>query len=268
MRSLTRGRAAAVGVGALSMLLAASVQATAEEPAAPMPTAGDTVATPTADGAVATPTGGGTAGTASGRPHRRNVDGRRHRRNGEGRRHRGPAPTRDAPTPPVNAPTPTLEEPTPTATAGGTSGRMVTVRVTSFGFNDNDDGNGHFGTAVIAHPSVHSQATESSGRFDDPITFASDAAEFAPGTMIYVPYLRKYFVMEDDCVACSEDWDKGIAHVDLWMGPSSGQPETALSDCQDSVTRSSAAIEVSPGSGRPVDTTPMFTGGRCTVHLH
>jgi hypothetical protein len=175
---LTRGRAVAVGVGAVSMVLAASVQATAEEPAAPLPTAGDTVATPTADGAVATPTGDGTLRTASGR-HKRNVDVRHHRRNGEGgRRHRGPAPTRDAATP---TPTPTR---TRTQTAAGTSGRMVTVRVTSFGFNDNDDGNGHFGTAVMAYPSVHSQATESSGRFNDPITFATDAGEFAPGTMI------------------------------------------------------------------------------------
>ena len=145
---------------------------------------------------------------------------------------------------------------------------MVTVRVTSFGFNDNDDGNGHFGTAVIAHPTVHSQATESSGRFNDPITFATDTGEFAPGTTIYVPYLQKYFVMEDGCVACSEDSANGIAHVDLWMGPSSRQPETVLRNCQNAITRSSATIEISPGSGRPVDTTPMFTDGRCTVHLH
>ena len=288
MRSLTRGRAAAVGVAAVSLVLAPSVQAIAGYQSAPTPPAGDAVATPTADDAVATPTADdavaaptaegpvaatsttdGTARTASGRQNR-NVDTRRHRRNGEGRGHREPAPRRDASTHKVADRVLTLDQPklTPMPTAGGTRGRMVTVMVTSFGFNDNDDGNGHFGTAVIAHPTVHSQATESSGRFDDPITFASDAGEFAPGTMIYVPYLQKYFVMEDGCVACSEDSDNGIAHVDLWMGPSSRQPETVLRNCQNSITRSSATIEVSPGSRRPVDTTPMFTDGRCTVHLH
>jgi hypothetical protein len=272
MRTLTRGRAAAVGVAAaVSMVLPASVQAIADDQYAPTPTADDTVVTPTADDTVVTPTaddtvvtptagdtvvtppGDGTARTTSGRRPKRNVHGRRHSRNGAERR-RGPAPTRDAPT--------------PTRTPTGTSGRKVTVRVTSFGFNDNDDGNGHFGTAVIAYPTVHSHATESSGRFDDPITFASDAGEFAPGTMIYVPYLQKYFVMEDGCVACSEASDNGIAHVDLWMGPSSRQPETVLRNCQNAITRSSATIEVSPKLGRPVDTTPMFTDGRCTVHLH
>jgi hypothetical protein len=268
MRSLTRGRAAAVAVGALSILLAASVQAIAGDESAPWPTAGDTVATPTADGAVTMPTTDGTARTASGRRHKRNVDGRRHKRNVDERRHRGSAPTREAPTPTADHPTPRLDKPTPTPTAARTRGQMVTVRVTSFGFNDNDDGKGHFGTAVIAYPSVHSQATESSGRFDDPITFASDAGGFAPGTMIYLPYLQKYFVMEDGCVACSEDSANGIAHVDLWMGPSSRQPETVLRNCQNAITRSSVTIEVSPKPGRPVDTTPMFTDGRCTVHLH
>src|SRR4051794_27168565 len=230
MRSLTRGRAGAVGVGALSILLAASVQAIAGDESAPWLTASDTVATATADGAVATPTTDGTAATpttdgtartASGRRHKRNVDGRRHKRNVDRRRHRGSAPTREAPTPTADHPTPRLDKPTPTPTAARTRGRMVTVRVTSFGFNDNDDGNGHYGSAVIAYPSVHSQATESSSRFDDPITFASDAGGFAPGTRIYLPYLQKYFVMEDGCVACSEDSANGIAHVDLWMGPSS-----------------------------------------------
>ena len=41
-----------------------------------------------------------------------------------------------------------------------------------------------------------------------------------PGTLMYVPALRKYFVMEDDCEECDHNWKHGRKwHMDLWMGP-------------------------------------------------
>lgn len=57
----------------------------------------------------------------------------------------------------------------------------------------------------------HEIATEGKGTFDDPNTFATAArdagspAEFAPGTRIYVPEVRKYFVMEDQCYECGKE---------------------------------------------------------------
>jgi hypothetical protein len=145
--------------------------------------------------------------------------------------------------------------------------QTINVNVTSYGYNDNDDGNGHFGTAVIAYPQIHSQATEDLGTYDQPTTFATDQGEFAPGTRIYVPYLQKYFIMEDGCAECSSDWQNGVYHVDLWMGPASSQPEPALDDCEASITQNSDII-VNPDPGLPVDTTPMFSNGQCTVVQH
>ncbi|GAB2699903.1 hypothetical protein [Kitasatospora kifunensis] len=144
--------------------------------------------------------------------------------------------------------------------------QTVSAYVTSYGYND--DGNGHYGTAQIAYPQIHQQATEGSGAYNDPSTFATDQNEFAPGTIIYVPHLQKYFIMEDGCTECSQDWQNGKYHVDLWMGPASSQPEPALDDCEASITRDSAEIIANPDSGLPVDTTPMFSNGQCTAVTH
>lgn len=153
------------------------------------------------------------------------------------------------------------------AAAAHADAQTINVLVTSYGFNDNDDGNGHFGTDVIAYPQIHSVATEDLGTYDQPSTFATDAGEFAPGTIIYVPHLEKYFIMEDGCVECSADWRNGNYHVDLWMGPDSMQPEPALDNCEASITGNFDII-ANPDPGLPVDTTPMFSGGQCTVNTY
>ncbi len=55
---------------------------------------------------------------------------------------------------------------------------------------------------------------------NDPITFAGVKEREAPGTIIYIAKLRKYFVMEDDCEECKHDWEKKQKyHIDLWQGP-------------------------------------------------
>ncbi|HEV2374172.1 MAG TPA: hypothetical protein VGS19_18700 [Streptosporangiaceae bacterium] len=146
--------------------------------------------------------------------------------------------------------------------------QTINVLVTSYGYNDNDDGMGHFGTAQIAYPQIHTIATEDLGTYSQPVTFATDANEFAPGTIIYVPHLEKYFIMEDGCAECTTDWSNGTYHVDLWMGPDDGlQPEPALADCEASITGNFDII-VDPDPSLPVDTTPMFVDGRCTVNTY
>jgi hypothetical protein len=153
---------------------------------------------------------------------------------------------------------------------GDGGGRPQATYITSYGYNDNDDGQGHFGTAAIAYPSSkHPIATESSGSFDDPVTFATDPRELAPPTLIYVPHVRKYFVMEDGCAECTVDWNNGQKwRTDLYMGPNNAlQPEPALADCEASITRNTT-IYINPGPGYPVDTQKMFDNGRCTVHIY
>ena len=46
-----------------------------------------------------------------------------------------------------------------------------------------------------------------------------------PGTKVWVPRVKKYFIMEDGCDECSEDWNghgpnggPGLRHIDLWLG--------------------------------------------------
>lgn len=146
-------------------------------------------------------------------------------------------------------------------------GRVQRAYFTAYGYNDNDDGAGHFGTAAIAYPdSRHAIATEGTGAYNDPGTFATDPREIPPHTLIYVPYLRKYFVMEDGCGECETDWESGHAwHVDLYMGGNTGtQAEPALNDCEDAVTRDDVMI-IAPGPGYPVDTTPLFNHGVCSA---
>lgn len=150
------------------------------------------------------------------------------------------------------------------------SGTKQITYFTSYAYNDNDDGNGHYGTAAIAYPDTHHPiATEGKGTYADPITFATDPREIPPHTMIYVPYLQKYFFMEDACAECTSDWNH--AHkwrTDLFMGPNNAlQPEPALANCESKITRN-AVMYINAGPGYPVDVTPLFSAGHCTAHLH
>jgi hypothetical protein len=141
---------------------------------------------------------------------------------------------------------------------------------TAYGYNDNDDGNGNFGTAVIAYPdSHHAIATEGKGTYNDPITLATDPREIRPHTMIYVPYLQKYFFMEDECTECTNDWNNGHTwRIDLMMGSNTGlQPEPALANCESKITRN-AAMYLNARPGFPVDVRPLFANGVCSARIH
>src|SRR5437764_10053547 len=85
--------------------------------------------------------------------------------------------------------------------------------VTLYGWLDNSPpGN------AIAYPQIHSGAG-GTGTYSDPVTFATDSAELAPGTRVYVSYMKKYFIMEDDCAQCDTDWSSSrLRHIDLWAG--------------------------------------------------
>jgi chitinase len=166
----------------------------------------------------------------------------------------------------------------------GTDGTTLTVAVTSYGFPDNDDGSGHYGTAVIAYPqsdgypTLHDEATEGSGTYDDPITFAAaiDATEgnnakFPPGTRIYVPYLEKYFMLEDQCADCDQGTNGNAYHIDLWMGPSSptsADSAQSIEACEGSITHDSEQIILNPTANHPVDTTPLYQNGTCSANQY
>jgi hypothetical protein len=165
--------------------------------------------------------------------------------------------------------------------------RLTDVYITWYGFNDNScQVESQHDCNTIAFPKSdgwhvpHDIATEGAGTYTDPSTFATAArdsgspAEFSPGTRIYIPSVRKYFIMEDQCYECGQEWfSKQSHHVDLWMGPSYGSDSGPLNDCEDQLTIGSAyhgdgVVIVNPPSNLPVDTTRLFANDRCTAHTY
>jgi hypothetical protein len=167
------------------------------------------------------------------------------------------------------------------------------VYITWYGFNDNScQVETQHNCNTIAFPKgdgwpvPHQIATEGKGTFADPSTFATAArdsgspAEFAPGTKIYVPEVRKYFVMEDQCFECGQEWFTPKVgkpgtnyHVDLWMGPSFGSANGPLMSCEDKLTlgdtyKGTGTIIVNPPANLTVDENPLFTNNRCTAHTY
>jgi hypothetical protein len=128
----------------------------------------------------------------------------------------------------------------------------MNVRVTLFGYADNDPP----GTA-IAHPVIHRGAA-GKGTYDDPITFAANPQQFAPGTKIYVPYLKKYFLMEDDCATSIKTASYPTPLIDLWAGGTSRSDYAQLMATESAHTRELAQIIVDPAPAHPVDTKPIF----------
>jgi hypothetical protein len=98
-----------------------------------------------------------------------------------------------------------------------------------------------------------------SGTYEDPMTLAGAPSEWPVGTRFYVPYLQKYFVMEDYCETCVKEWDNGKAyHIHLWLGGDSSSDTQQLTACETSLTRVSTEVEINPPAGKEVSTTPLF----------
>ena len=150
--------------------------------------------------------------------------------------------------------------PAPPAAATPTPapGRMWSVVVTFYGAADNDPP----GSAEIAHPNAHHRAAGGTGTFADPVSLAADPRAIKVGTRIYYPPLRKYFVMEDDCVACIEDWASShIPHIDMWTGNYTGE---GIISCEEALTPDGrVAVELNPPPGRPVDPRPLYSAKGC-----
>jgi hypothetical protein len=156
----------------------------------------------------------------------------------------------------------------------------VTVYLTFYGYNDNSgQTENQHGSADIAYPqnggypTLHNLATEGKGTYTDPVTFAArdnDQKTFPIGSIIYVPLVEKYFIMEDQCgdndpQGCLH----GTHHVDLWLGPQHASNATALQNCEDNSTpNNSVKVIINPGPSLTVDTTTMFNNNKCTIHLH
>jgi hypothetical protein len=179
----------------------------------------------------------------------------------------GPLTSHPTPTAVPVAPTtaasaaPSAPSPSPTqAPRQAPAGRMWSVVVTFYGAADNDPP----GSTEIAHPNDRHQEAGGTGTYADPLSLAADPRALQVGTRVYYPPLRKYFVMEDDCAQCITDWRSSrTPHIDLWTGNFSGRGIIA---CEDALTPDGrVAVELNPPPGRPVDTSPLYSGRGCSA---
>lgn len=171
------------------------------------------------------------------------------------------------------------------------------VYITWYGFNDNScTVESQHSCDDIAFPGLgpkkHTGATEGVGTYDDPITAAASdqgwesagGATLSPGTIIYNPEVQKYFIMEDSCLECGDEWKCHVSaadtgeppppsgckagtnlHIDFWMGPAFQQSATNLNSCEDNSTigdpwHGTGTVLVNPPPNLPVKTAPLYTG--------
>ncbi len=150
-------------------------------------------------------------------------------------------------------------------TAGAT-GTDVKAFMTLYGWADNSPP----GPGIARTTCLHTTAG-GTGTYADPVTFATDVAELPWCTRIYVPYMRRYFIHEDECSECDTDWSRyGLYRFDMWAGgdaASAHQPERrALLRCESTWTRADSVsdpdnpeVVVDPPPGEPVTTSPIFS---------
>lgn len=128
----------------------------------------------------------------------------------------------------------------------------ITAYFTGYSYGDNDPP----GSAEIAYPTVHEEAA-GTGTFDDPITAAvGKGAPWAPGTVLYAPFLRRYLIVEDQCASCRGAW------VDVWVD-GRAMSTSAADECMDAIT-GDHRIVVDPPAGLPVDPGPI-AGTSCAA---
>ena len=167
------------------------------------------------------------------------------------------------------APTPILILPTPVSAptfSPKPRGNYVHAFVTFYGWPDNGPppGNGIAYPKEQDYPTIHNVAG-GVGTYSDPVSFASDVDLYPIGSLIYLPHIKKYAILEDLCTGCVENWqDKGQIHVDIWMESDTNFTEV-LNKCMGRWTRVSVEIENDPPPGRPVQTQLLFnpSTGEC-----
>jgi hypothetical protein len=132
---------------------------------------------------------------------------------------------------------------------------QVKATVTFYGWPDNSPpGNS------IAHPVVH-QVASGDGTYCNPTTFATERKNddrIPYGIKIYVPFVKQYFLREDDCAHSGPR--KGHGHngcsglwFDLWIGGDNASEAHAVIWCENHLTPNlKVHVVLNPQSGLPV----------------
>ncbi|MCU1515828.1 MAG: hypothetical protein JWQ75_549 [Pseudarthrobacter sp.] len=178
---------------------------------------------------------------------------------------------------PVAAPAPSpvlaaAPKPAPATVVPASSSEQIihTAYTTAYTWHDNTPA----GSAEISHPVLH-QTAGGTGTYEDPITIAvghslatgKDVLDFPAGTRIYLPDVRRYFIVEDTC-GDGNDPENGPCHqgtnvdgsnstiwIDMWIGGQS-MSASGSSQCAGKVTAVNTAVfnpasnyAVAPGAG-------------------
>jgi hypothetical protein len=114
----------------------------------------------------------------------------------------------------------------------------VKATITFYGWPDNSPpGN------KIAHPIIHKVAG-GDGTYCNPTTFATERSNdkrIPYGIKIYVPFLKQYFIREDDCAPSGPPTGSGSngcykLWFDLWIGGNAHSKAAAVIRCEDKLT--------------------------------
>lgn len=138
-----------------------------------------------------------------------------------------------------NPPKPPAREPAPSEKV------ITTAYVTGYSYYDNTPP----GSARIAYPSTLHDVAAGTGSYDDPITLAvgwdrAAGPQWPVGSRFYVPFLRKYVIVEDQCGDEAEDGpcyqldeaaEGATTWIDVWVG-GQGQSKRAADDCMGRIT--------------------------------
>ena len=164
-------------------------------------------------------------------------------------------PTTDATTDP--APTAT-DSPTDTPTPEP-SVTTLQVWLTAYTWHDNDPP----GSAAIANPGVRKPDTSSAGgtgTYDDPLTLAVGRGGWEPGTLVYLPSITRYAIVEDLCGSCAAGHN-GLTWIDVWIDGSTTSDDASKA-CAEALTAVVDAI-LNPGPDEPVTPGPISTSEGC-----
>jgi hypothetical protein len=159
---------------------------------------------------------------------------------------------------------------TATSCYEGDNGTPTTVsaRTTFYGWWDNTPPGG-----AIAHPVIHATAG-GVGSYCDPTTFATEPTKVENtripyGTRMYIPFLHKYFIREDDCTPSGPKSGSGSngcygLWFDNWIGGNAHTPKRPLFRCEISLTpKGNARVILHPNRFEKVDWTgPIYSNAR------
>ena len=90
--------------------------------------------------------------------------------------------------------------------------------------------------ALIAYDCGRGYTAGGSGTYDDPRTMATAPGEFDQCEVVWDPYIEKYLRFEDECDECTDDWNNGIYHIDIWTGSTTKDGGQDQIDCENELT--------------------------------